>query len=620
MAKRRPRRDASPGASKESRRSPHAGHPVSGPGAARLAPAGVVVGLLLVVVIVYARIVGAGFVEYDDDIHVYANPLLDPLSLENVGSFWRHAYRGLYIPLAYTILAVIASLARVPAQAITALGQTVALDPGVFHAASLVFHAANTLLAFALAQRLTRSRGAAALGALVFALHPLQVESVAWISEWRGLTSACFGLAALNLVVLSRQASDPTRRRVLQASSAALALGAMLCKPAAMVLPLIVLVIDRVALGTSWRRALSTAGTWAACVLPLAVVTRSVQEIHPLGRSLWWQRPFVAGDALVFYLRKTVLPLDLGVEFGRTPRAVLSHGYSYVAWLFPAALLLLGFVYRRRRPVLWLGSLLFVVFLLPTLGLIPFTYQAQSTVACRYAYLPLLGVGLMAGELFTAAHSRLGLKVAALAASVVIVTLALLSFHQSGYWADNTAFLDHTIEVNPNVAFAQNNLGSIALMEGRLADAVERFEHALELDPDDAKAENNLGLALVRLGRLEDAEPHYRRAVALDPRYVKALENLAAVYLQTGRPEEAIGSLKAALVLLPAEAKAWNDLGVAYMQSGRAEEGVDGFRRAVGLEPDNTQYRNNLGRALAQQGQGEPQNSMRTPRDGSTIR
>jgi len=565
-----------------------------------------VAGLLIAVVLVYARIVGAGFVAYDDDIHAYANPLLNPVSLENVGAFWRHAYRGLYIPLAYTMLAGIAALARVPEHAVTALGQSVALNPSFFHAASLVFHAANALLIYALAQRLTRDRMAAMVCALVFAVHPLQVESVAWISEWRGLTSACFGLAALNLVVMSRQGDDGRRGQVLHAASVALLLCAMLCKPSAMILPLVVLVIDRVALGTSWRRSLATAGLWAALVLPLAVVTRSVQQIYPLGRSLWWQRPFVAGDALSFYLAKTALPLGLSVEFGRTPRAVLSQGYGYLTWLLPAALLSLGFVYRRRLPVVWLGSLLFVAFLLPTLGLVPFTYQAQSTVACRYAYLALLGMGVLAGELFRAARARVGLRGAVSAASVVIVALGLLSFRQSGYWADNAAFLAHTIDVNPNVAFAQINLGSIALKEGRLTDAVEHLERALQLDPDDAKAENNLGLTLVRLGRLEDAEPHYRRAVELDPRYVKAHENLAAVYLQTGRPEQAIASLQAALELQPSEAKAWNDLGVAFMQSGRAGEGTDAFRRAVGAEPENPQYRSNLGRALAQQGQAEP--------------
>lgn len=563
------------------------------------------------VLLVYGRIVGAGFVEYDDDLHVYANPLLHPVSLSHLGQLWAHAYQGLYIPLAYTILAGVALTAGAPDQAITSLGQTIAFAPAPFHVASLVLHAGNTLLVFALAARLTRGRAAALLCALVFAMHPLQVESVAWISEWRGLTSACFGLAALNALVSSRQSVELRRARALLAASMLLALCAMLCKPTAMVLPLVALIVDRAALGTSWRRALALAGAWAACVLPLGVVTRSVQPIHLLGRSSWWQRPFIAGDALVFYLRKTVVPTDLAVEYGRTPQAVLSHASGYAVWIVPAALLALVFAYRRRRPVSWLGSLLFVAFLLPTLGLVPFTYQAQSTVACRYAYLPMLGIGLVAGDLLAAQGGRRA-NAASWGASVIVAVLALSSFWQSGYWADNAAFLRHTLDVNPNVAFAHNNLGSIALKEGRPADAIEHLDRALELDPGDAKTESNLGLALLRLGRFAEAESHYRRAVTLDPRYVKAHENLAALYLQTARPEDAIASLQTALEVQPSEAKALNDLGVAFMQTGREAQGVDAFRRAVAAAPDNAQYRANLERAL--------QNSMRIPSDGSTIR
>jgi len=569
-----------------------------------------VVALVALVVIVYARIVGAGFVAYDDDIHVYANPLLAPVSFSHVAAFWQHAYRGLYIPLAYTILAGIALVAPVPAQAIPALGQAVALSPAPFHAASLVLHAGNTLLVFVLAQRLTRARLAALVCALVFALHPLQVESVAWISEWRGLTSACFALAALNVLVLSRQAVERSRAAGLLGASAVLALGAMLCKPAALVLPLVALVVDR-ALGSSWRRSLVLAGTWAACLLPLALVTRSVQPIHALGRSLWWQRPFIAGDALAFYLQKAVLPVDLAVEFGRTPQAVLSRMSAYAAWGVPAVMLALAFAYRRRRPVSWLGALLFVAFLLPTLGLVPFTYQAQSTVACRYAYLGLMGLGLVAGDL-VAAQSGARPRAILLATPVLVAVLAVSSFRQSGSWTDNAAFLRHTLDVNPDVAFAHNNLGSIALQEGRPADAIEHLQRAAELDPGDARTENNLGLALVRLGRLAEAESHYRRAVELDPGYVKAHENLAALYLNAGRADDAIASLQAALARQPSEAKALNDLGVAFMQTGREAQGIEAFRRAVAAAPDDARYRANLDRAL--------QNSTRTPSDGSTIR
>jgi Flp pilus assembly protein TadD len=375
----------------------------------------------------------------------------------------------------------------------------------------------------------------------------------------------------------------------------------MLCKPAAVVLPLVALAIDRIALGTSWRRSVISALIGVACVVPFALVTRSIQRIHPEGASLWWQRPFVAGDALAFYLFKTVVPINLGVEYGRTPLAALSHAWSYAVWLVPVALLVVCYIQRRRHSIAWLGALMFVTFLLPTLGFVPFSFQAHSTVADRYMYLPMMGVGLIIADVVTAVRSKIAVR----AVSAIIAVLAIVSFSQSGSWIDNADFLRHTVDVNPDVAFAHNNLGSILLKQKQFDEAIEHFNKTLELEPRNALAENNVGLALTQLGRLDDAETHFRKAVELNPQYFKAYESLGAIYLQTNRLDAAIASLKAALEIQPSEAKALNDLGIAFMRSGRAAEGLDAFQRAVDIEPTNLLFRTNLGKALLQLGRTE---------------
>ncbi len=555
--------------------------------------------LAVVVVVVFVRVPGGDFVAYDDNIHVYANPFLNPLSWESLGELWQHAYTGLYIPLAYTVFAGISLFARVPSM-MSSVGQTVTLSPGPFHIASVAFHIVNTLLCFLLARSLTRSRLAALLCSFVFAVHPLQVESVSWISELRGLSSAFFSLGALNVFILSRRTSDraAAASRTLLGASAVLSVCAMLCKPSALAIPLVALAIDRLMLGTSWRKSILTALAGVMFLLPLALITRRIQQIFPEGTSLWWQRPFIAGDALGFYLYKTVVPIDLCAEYGRTPGAVMSQGWSYAVWMVPASLLVFSYIHRKRRPLTWFGSLMFVIFLLPTLGLLPFSFQAHSTVADRYAYLPLIGIGLVVADFALAARMRFALH----AASAVVVGFAILAFHQTSTWADNSAFVRHTIEVNPEVAFAQLDLGGILLREGLVDDAITHLSKGLELNPNNAVGQNNLGLALVRIGRAADAAPHYERAVQLNPRDFKAYENLGQSYLLTDHPDAAIASFQAALAIEPSEAKALNDLGVAFMRTGRIADGLNAFQQAVVIEPNNAQYRRNVGYALMEQG------------------
>jgi Flp pilus assembly protein TadD len=554
-----------------------------------------------VVLLIYVRLFGAAFVEYDDDVHVYANPLLNPPSFANLGQFWAHGYHGLYNPLSFTFWSALAAVARLPTETQSTLGQSITLDPTLFHATNIGLHAANACLCFVLLQKLVKSRVAALAGALIFAVHPLQVESVGWISQLRGLSSGAFALLALILLIRSRGSAEGSRSAHTSLGGAvALTTAAMLCKPSAVVLPLVALAIDRVMLGTTWRRALGTALVLTACVVPLAWVNALVQPTFPEGAARLWQRPFVAGDALAFYIYKTFVPFDLAVEYGRTPREVLSDAWGYARWVLPVALLALAFVKRERHRLAWLGSLLFAIFFLPNLGLIPFAFQAHSTVADRYAYLSMLGAGLVVADVLTTTPWRMGLR----AAAGVILLLAIRSFDQSSYWLDNLSFLQHTVEVNENVAFAQNNLANILFRENRPSEAIAHLEKAVASEPDYALAHNNLALALVKEGRLDEAEPHFRKAVELDPKYFKAYESLGALYLRQKRFADAVQSLKRAAALHP-EAKAYNDLGIAFMQNGQQSEGLDAFQHAVSSEPSNERYRKNLGTALMQQGRSE---------------
>jgi len=594
--------------------------------------------LLVVIVVAYFRIFSAGFVVFDDDFQVYANPFLNPPTLESVARLWGHAYQQLYIPLAYTILAVIARLAQVPAHAQASIGHAISLDPTAFHVASIVLHVANTWLCFRLVRRLTGRTRAAWLCSLVFALHPLQVESVSWISELRGLTSAGFVLLALNAFILSRQAHDRARALKLLIASVPLVACAMLCKPSAAVLPLAALVIDRVVVRTPWRKALVTAALWTAVILPFVLATRQIQSVPEAGQSPVWQRPFIAGDALAFYLFKTLVPVGLCVDYGRTPRWVMSHAWGYLAWAVPVVLFVIGYRNRQRRPITWVGALLLITFLLPTLGLVPFAYQAYSTVADRYAYLALIGVGLMVAE--AADHVRPP-RLAVRAGVAVFILLAVLTLRQSGYWVSSSEFLRHTIDVNPAAGFAYSNRGDTELADGDLAAALADYRAAVEHDPTLVKAYinlaevdtalnqpaaaeqaiaeamkapnltsddfSNMGIVLMKMNQPGRALQALATAVSLDPSSPTYLFNQANALSAARQFDQAEAAFRRCIALAPTLAGAHTGLGIVLAETGRLGDAVTEFRAAVRLQPNDPAALDDLKRAedlTQQQGSG----------------
>jgi tetratricopeptide (TPR) repeat protein len=386
-------------------------------------------------------------------------------------------------------------------------------------------------------------------------------------------------------------------------ASALFVAAAMLCKPAAAVLPLVALAIDRVALGTPWRKAMVPAVLWSACALPFVLVTHSVQAIAAAGESAWWQRPFIAGDAFAFYFFKAFVPAELCVDYGRTPRVAMSHGWTYLAWAVPVALLLIGYRYRRCRPVAWLGILMFAAFLLPTLGLVPFGYQGYSTVADRYTYLALIGAGLVAGDAVDHFRSRKF----ALGAVSALVALAALSFGQSRHWTSSPAFLRHTIDVNPAAAFAYHNLGYAAQANGDYATAVADFQAYLARDPSHLKAYVNLAQAYIQLNRPEDAarvivQSRKMSGLTSDGMTAGDFGNLGNLLTQMGDAQQAMQAFSAAAVMEPDTPIHLFNQANAFSTLGQFDKAESAFRRCIALAPDVAGAHVGLGIVLAETG------------------
>ena len=527
--------------------------------------------LTLITGAVFHDVLSAGFVRWDDNLHVYDNPYLHPASVANLARFWSAPYRHLYVPVSYSLYWLLAHAAHLSAPVQTPDGIWVDLSPRVFHAANLLLHLVNVLLVFALLRRLLPSKNAGATdwaagaGAMLFAVHPVQVESVAWISEMRGLLAGMLSLLALLAYVRSAGAEQANRWYFLATLLFALAL---LAKPSAVAVPLMAGLIDALILNRPmrvWGRALAL---WVLLCAGLLWITHGAQPVMTAIVTPLWTRPFIAGDALAFALGKMLWPASLGIDYGRSPVWVMTHGWAYWTGLLPLTLGILAWWWRSRFPWLTASYGLVIAALLPTLGLTPFVFQIYSTVADRYLYLALLGPalalawGLQMAWKLGAWKERLRLA-AGTACSVILLLCGLGSSVQTLCWQNSVALFTQALTVNPRSWGAANNLAAVLLDQGHPQEALGPLATALRLRPDYAEAHANLGVAWIGLGQTNRAEAEFRVATEDDPGVATAWNGLGATLLAQGHSEDAAAAFRQALTLQPGSPQAQTNLRLA---------------------------------------------------------
>lgn len=438
--------------------------------------------LVLATLAAYWPVLGHAFISYDDHYFISRNPAMNPPTGASLRAWWTEPQFELYVPLTFTAWGGLSLLARTPPDA-----AGVALDARVFHAANLLAHVVAVLLAYRLLRLLTRAPWPAAAGALLFALHPVQVQAVAWVSQLKDLLCGALSLAALGWYVsavdgrargdvsgtaakgkppsggldgagaacASRQDDAPPGNRPSAVRAIPYALGtialvlATLAKPGAVVVPLMALVVDRVLLRRPYAAIARAVAPWFVLVVPCVLWTRWAQPSRRFAAPVSpWVRPFVAADAVAFYLYKLVWPAWLGVDYKRTPRYAERHNYLYFTWLVPVAagLAVLRLRQLGRLPAgVLAGALVFVAGLLPVLGFVRFNSQAYSTVADHYLYLPMTGVALcVASALATdwCREARRRWRVV-IACGLILTALGVRTWFQTWHWRDDASFLPH---------------------------------------------------------------------------------------------------------------------------------------------------------------------------------
>jgi len=553
--------------------------------------------LTIVTASTFWRVTGQDFVHWDDKGHVFANPYLQHIDKANLLHFWQQPYEHLYIPLSYMAFALLCVISQMPHHDASITVINTLYNPHVFHTANLILHLGNALLVFAILRRLT-SRMApsvaspypALFGALIFAVHPLQVESVAWISELRGQLSSTFCLGTLYVYISAVQHSNNAPWKLSRYwLGLLLTILGLLCKPSIITVGLLLVILDRWMLGRSWRASIVTALPWLILAVPFTLLTQHAQPVTVEGGTgALWQRPFIAGDSIAFYLSKLFAPVDLGIEYGRRPAYVLQHSWAYLTWLTPAAVALVIFVLRKRCPWLVAGGLLSLGVLLPVVGLIPFAFQNYSTVADRYVYLAMLGPALIAAAALAKAIEHGLTKPAFSVATIIIAVLVVLTTYQVRYWDNSATLFAHAIKINPNSYGLRTNYGISLDDRGRPADAVIQYQAAIQLAPELPDAWQDMGISLQHEDKNDEAMVCFRHVTESQPDDELGHAAVGLTFLAEDKPAEALPELEIAAKLNPSDSVNLAHYAATLQQLGRNDEAAAQYHQALSIDPANS--------------------------------
>jgi tetratricopeptide (TPR) repeat protein len=585
--------------------------------------------LALVTAVLYWPAAGGGFVNFDDDLYVTGNvPVRSGLTWEGIKWACLNPVADVWHPLTIWSHMLVC--------------QVGGLSPWGHHLVNVLLHALNAGLVFVLLQLMTRATWRSLCVAALFAVHPLRVESVAWVSERKDVLSTCFGLLCLwayvryvqspESRVQSLQSEKPVQSSKFKVQSPLTTLHAprsplfwyvlslvfftlgLMSKPMLVTWPFVMLLLDYWPLrrleprldaprSTPMRPVIEKIPFFALAAL-MSVVTYVVQQQQgavtgaqnlPLGAR--------GANALVSYgryLGKLFWPTDLAVFYphpGHWPLGVvmlaggLLLGVSGVFWAL-----------RQRYPFFLVGWLWFLGTLVPVIGLIQVGGQSMAD---RYTYFPHIGVLILAvwGACELTRTWRYQALALSLAASVAVVFCVILTRQQIACWRDSEALFRHALEVTQNNALAHNNLGIALGEQGQLDEALHEYEEAIRLEPGYALAHNNLGLAFVGKGQRNEAIGQFQEAIRLKPGYADAHNNLGLVLGEEGQTDEALRQFQEAVRLQPDYAKARGNLGNVLAMKGQKDEALRQFQEAVRLSPDYAEAHNNLGIALAVKGQ-----------------
>lgn len=554
--------------------------------------------LIAIVSIIFLPVINYEFVMWDDNIHIYENPDMQNVTISNIFQFWREPYN---FALSYTVWAIQAKFAK------TSISKPAEkrFNPKIFHITNIIIHLLTVIVVFKILNLLIRNNRASLAGAFLFAIHPVQVESVVWVTGLKDVLSGLFAFIAIWQYLLYAKSGKETKRKnniyfhyIISLISFLLAISA---KPTTVTVPIIAGVLDVLFLKRPLRKSTYSLTGWIILSLPFIIFTKLSQpDVNITFVPPLWVRPLIAGDSIAFYLYKLFFPFSLAPDYGRTPLFIIRHKYIYFTWILPVILIVLIWKFRKRNPVLLIAVSVFVIAILPVSGLIPFIFQGVSTVADRYLYLAMLGPAIIFSWLFKQSQKKRVLLILAVLFLLIIKTIL-----QTKIWRNSYTLFTHTIKINPISWIAYNNLGVYFQKQGEIEKATTYYTKALEINPDYVQALLNMGYMFQIKGRFDESLKFYKKALKVKPDFVDAYNNIGIILAIKRDYKEALNYFTRAIKINPNFAKAYYNMGNIMTIQGKFDEAIIYYNKALKLAPDYSEAHNNLGVVLENKGEIE---------------
>ncbi len=533
--------------------------------------------------LVFWQVRNFDFVNYDDNKYVSENPhVLNGLTADNVIWAFTTGFAEFWHPLTWLSL----MLDR----------QFLGPNPAGFHLTNLILHIANILLLFMVLKKMTGALWQSAFVAALFALHPLHVESVAWIAERKDVLSTFFWLLAM--LAYSQYIKKPSAVRYLL-TLLVFALGLM-AKPMLVTLPFVFLLLDYWPLERkiSWRLLVEKI-PFIVLSVASSVIAFIVQQSGRVVISFdRFPLKFRIGNVFISYVRymeKLFLPAGLAAFYPH-PLENVSVLYAVISAILLLAVTILVLRFAQNHRYLVTGWFWYLGTLVPVIGFVQVGSQAYAD---RYTYITLTGLFIIIAWGMSELLAKWIYRKIILGSSMVILLTALgiCAHRQTSYWKNSLALFSHAIEVTQNNYMAYNNRGNAYARSGRYPEAIDAYKQAVQIKPNFAEAHYNLGNVYSKLARFTEAINAYQLAIKNRPDFALAHYNLGNACYALSRYPEAVNAFEQAVKINPDYADAHYNLGLAYSNLGRYHEAINAYKQAVRIKPDDTEAHNNLGLA-----------------------